>query len=106
MLTEEAATDYKARYSEAIETDTTPFIGEENTLISELKMFREKKILPRFKNYEKSILSNEMLEEFVKMRPTSREEFQKFPLKLREQIDPKQSIFLDEILDLIEQFGE
>jgi hypothetical protein len=37
-------------------------------------------------------------------KPTSRKEFFDFPLAVRDRIDPGQGQFLDEILDIVEEF--
>jgi hypothetical protein len=45
------------------------------------------------------------MEEFIKRKPTTKEEFHQFPYEIRSRIAPEQSRFLDEILDIIENIA-
>jgi len=67
--------------------------------------YRRKKIEPIMKDIQRSILSDQLLEEFVRRKPTTKKEFFEFPLALRDQIEPGQGRLRDEILDIVEEFS-
>ena len=67
--------------------------------------YRRTKIEPRTSDITKSLLADHILEEFVRRKPTTQKEFFRFPLSLRDQIDPKEGQFLVEILELIEEYA-
>jgi very-short-patch-repair endonuclease len=74
----------------------------ENILLS----YKYSNIDPRFPNQEKGILRDEMLNLFVKCKPTSFKEFQtSFPQALREITDNNQGQFLEDIFELIEEYS-
>ena len=79
-------------------------IDEDLRLRQELLDFRKKKIEPTVKNLDSSILGNKILEEFVRRKPINKEDFLQFPFYLRNQIDVDQGLFLNEILDIIENY--
>lgn len=67
--------------------------------------FRRMNIEPTFPDQTKGILRDELLEYFVKNKPTTKEEFRnKIPLKLRENTDGNQTQFFDDIFEIIEEF--
>ncbi len=71
-----------------------------------LELYKNK-ILPKFPNHERAILRREMLEAFLRNRPTSSEEFREFiPLRFREATDPKQMAFLPEILEILKEVSD
>ena len=71
-----------------------------------LHRFWQEEIQPRFPDRSKSILSEKMVNEFVKGRPiTENQWFVKTPQDLRVRIDPKQrNEFLDDILNIIDEY--
>jgi hypothetical protein len=66
--------------------------------------YRRKKIEPSLQDLNRSILADELLNKFVKNRPTTHEEFLKFPFFLRDKIESGQGEFLDEILEIVKEF--
>ena len=71
-----------------------------------LELYKNK-ILPKFPSHERAILRKEMLEAFLRNRPTTPEGFREFiPLKFREATDPKQMEFLPEILEILGEITE
>jgi very-short-patch-repair endonuclease len=71
-----------------------------------LELYKNK-ILPKFPNHERAILRKEMLEAFLRNRPTTTEEFREFiPLRFREATDPKQMEFLPEILEILKEVSD
>ena len=93
-----------AIHKKSIEVLTEELEQGDEQLRKHLLEYRRKKIEPVLKDMSKSILSDRLLEEFIRKKPTSKEEFWNFPLRVRENIDPSQGRFLDEILDIIEDF--
>ena len=66
--------------------------------------FRTKKLINKTLDLSKCILSDELIEEFIKLKPSSKEEFYLFPHRLRESIESGQTQHLDEIFEIIEEF--
>jgi very-short-patch-repair endonuclease len=67
-----------------------------------LELYRNR-VLPFFPDSERGILRKEMLEAFLRNRPTTPEEFRDLiPLRFRQETDPKQMQFLPEILQILE----
>jgi very-short-patch-repair endonuclease len=74
-------------------------------LRKELEEYRSIKIFPDYPDLEKCILRDEMIEAFVQFKPTTREAFlSSTPLALREKTEAKQMEFIDDILEIIEDF--
>jgi hypothetical protein len=76
--------------------------SEEQTLRNALREFRDQRIASVSTDVGNSILADDIIEEFIKRKPTTKEEFHQFPYEIRSKIAPEQSRFLDEILDIIE----
>ncbi len=77
-----------------------------STLDEKLLNYKRMNILPQFPDDSRGLLRKEMLEHFVKKRPTTREDFNAaVPMALRQHTDGKQMQFLDDILDIIEEQG-
>ncbi len=71
-----------------------------------LELYKSK-ILPKYPNHERAILRREMLEAFLRNRPTTPEEFREFiPLRFREATDTKQMEFLPEILEILKEVAD
>ena len=77
-------------------------VSEESMLRKALTEFRERRIGPSSKDVSGSILADDILEEFIERKPTTKEEFHQFPYEIRSRVSPAQGRHLDEILDLIE----
>jgi len=74
------------------------------SLEDKLLIYKRTNILSQFPDETKGLLRKEMLELFVKKRPTTREDFYAaVPIVLRQHTDGKQMQFLDDILEMIEE---
>ncbi len=83
-------------------TDQETYTDED--LRKELLHFRKANIEPYFSDQSRGILRDELLEYFIKYKPTTKEEFRdNIPLRLRESIDWNQLQFLDDIFQIIEE---
>jgi len=81
--------------------------GNGKTLKEELMRFNEANILSSFPDKSKGILRDEMLEQFLKKKPTSTKEFyDAIPIELRQRTDSKQLQFLDDILEIIQEYSD
>ncbi len=79
----------------------------EDWLREELALYNATNIQPRFPDIKNGILRDEMLELFVKRRPTTKDEFyQSIPQHLRTNTYGKQMQFLEDILDIIEGYAD
>lgn len=79
--------------------------SEEQTLRNALREFRDQRIASVSTDVGNSILADDIMEEFIKRKPTTKEEFHQFSYEIRSRIAPEQSRFLDEILDIIENIA-
>ena len=71
----------------------------------QLNRFWEKNISPHFKNRENSILSETMIDLFIGKRPLSEEDWFNFiPQKNREIIEPNESEYLEDILEILMEY--
>jgi hypothetical protein len=95
-----------AETDETVEEALSSATDEEEALRQALLEYRRIKIEPSSQRLERSILSDPLLEEFLKRRPIDREEFLQFPFDLRNAIDPSEGALLDEILGIIEAYAE
>jgi very-short-patch-repair endonuclease len=109
LVQESASKSVAAATSDAESAETTLFdftmSRSDDNLRKELEEYRNLTILPKSPDIERCILRDDMLEAFIKVKPTTADEFrQKLPLNLREKTDPGQMEFLDDILEIIEDF--
>lgn len=83
----------------------TPISKSDDDLRKELLHFRKVNIEPSFREQSNGILREEMIEAFVKFKPTSKEEFHSCVLRaLRENTDSQQGQFLNDIFQIIEEY--
>jgi len=98
---------YEEPKEEAVHISVPPTIPTATSVNEELRNvlleYRRKKVEPKCQDISRSILSDQMLEEFVQRKPITREEFYNFPLALREKIESGQGQFIDEILEIVEE---
>lgn len=80
--------------------------GNGKTLKEELMQFNEANILSSFPDKSKGILRDELLAYFIKLKPTSMKEFYTIPMELRQKTDSKQMQFLDDIFEIIQEYGD
>lgn len=79
----------------------TNSIGDEDLRVK-LKEFRDIVISKDYNIDRKCILSGLMIEQFIKYKPVDIDEWYKIPKKLRENIDGDQTIYLEDIFEIIE----
>lgn len=81
---------------------------DDDTLKELLIEFRESEISKEFDiNSDECILSNKMIEEFINYKPINKEEFTaKISFKLRDNIEPEQMIYINEIFEILEMIDE
>lgn len=83
----------------------TSISRSDDDLQKELLHFRKVNIEPSFRDQSNGILREEMIEAFVKFKPTSKEEFHSsVPRILRENTDSEQGQFLNDIFQIIEEY--
>lgn len=83
----------------------TPILKSDDDLRKELLHFRKVNIEPSFPDQSKGILRDEMMEAFVKFKPTTKEEFlANIPYNLRGNIGSGQGQFLNDIFQIIEEY--
>lgn len=83
----------------------TSISRSDDDLQKELLHFRKVNIEPSFRDQSNGILREEMIESFVKFKPTSKEEFHSsVPRVLRENTDSQQGQFLNDIFQIIEEY--
>ncbi len=83
----------------------TPISKSDDDLRKELLHFRKVNIEPSFPDQSKGILREEMIEAFVKYKPTTKEEFlASIPYNLRNNISSGQGQFLHDIFQIIEEY--
>lgn|GEM_PF-5446510 len=69
--------------------------------------FRKSKISKKFVINEKCILSDSIIEEFLNYKPIDKEEFtSKISFKFRDNIEPGQMIYINEIFEILEMANE
>lgn len=105
---ERAKVKYKEPREEVVHISLPPTISSTAVSVDEklrnvLLEYRRKKVEPKCQDMSRSILSDQMLEEFVRIKPITREEFHSIPLALREKIESGQGQFRDEILEIVEE---
>ncbi len=82
-----------------------PIVKNDNDLRKELIEYRKVNIDPKFTDQSKGILRKEMIEAFVKFKPTTKEEFlANIPYNLRNNISSGQGQFLNDIFQIIEEY--
>ncbi|MFZ6007551.1 MAG: DUF4011 domain-containing protein [Nitrospirota bacterium] len=82
-----------------------PIVKSDDDLRKELLDYRKVNIEPKYPNQSKGILRDEMINALIKSKPTTKEEFQSSISRvLRENIDSKQGQFLNDILQIIEEY--
>lgn len=74
----------------------------DNDLRKMLKEFRDTEIAKEYVIDRKCILSDLMIEQFMKYKPVDIDEWYDIPKKLRESIDGDQTIYLEDIFEQIE----
>jgi very-short-patch-repair endonuclease len=88
--------------------DVKLFKDEPSDLNTELKQeliaFRKKYLDPICEDIKCNILSDRMIEEFIKIKPMSKSEFHKIPQAYRENIATGQTKYLDEIFEIVEEY--
>lgn len=83
----------------------TPILKNDDDLRKELLHFRKVNIEPSFPVQSKGILREEMIEAFVKFKPTTKEEFlENISYNLRDNIGSGQAQFLNDIFQIIEEY--
>lgn len=83
----------------------TPTSKSDDDLRKELLHFRKVNIEPSFPDQSKGILRDEMIEVFIKFKPTTKEEFlSNIPYNLRSNIGSGQGQFFNDIFQLIEEY--
>lgn len=83
----------------------TPISKSDDDLRKELLHFRKVNIEPTFPDQSKGILRDEMIEAFVKFKPTTKEEFlAKIPYNLRNNISSGQGQFMNDIFQIIDEY--
>lgn len=71
-----------------------------------LRRFWEKNIKPQYPNPENSILSDKMIKRLVAGRPeTETQWFSVIPREWRVNMEPRQKVFLEDILDVVAEYG-
>ena len=85
-------------------TENSTDLNSDQKLRELLVEYRTKKLGNIVSDMSKCILSDKLLDEFIKVKPLSVEEFQKFPLRLRDNIELGQTQHLEEIFEIIEEF--
>ncbi|NVM21222.1 MAG: DUF4011 domain-containing protein [Desulfobacterales bacterium] len=98
------STQAEPEYAEAGKKPEEEDEDTDKALRDVLLAYRKKRIEPETDDIEKSILSDELLDLFVKRKPTTRHRFLQFPLAVRETIARGQARFLNEIFEVIEEF--
>ena len=77
-------------------------IQEEQTLREALNRYWESNIAPESPDRIRSILSNEIINRIVALRPETKQEWQHIiPLELRQRVEPRQGQFLEDILEIV-----
>lgn len=80
-------------------------VQEQEDLASRLLRYREEKIKHEYPNQPTCILRDDMIDAFVKHKPTTMDEFRnKIPLNLRDKSDTGQKKFLEDIFGIIEDY--
>lgn len=83
----------------------TSISKSDDELRKELLHFRKVNIEPSFPDQSKGILRDEMIEAFIKFKPTTKEEFlANIPYNLRSNIGSGQGQFLNDIFQIIEEY--
>jgi very-short-patch-repair endonuclease len=83
----------------------TPIVKNDDDLRRELIDYRKVNIEPKYTNQSNGILRDEMVEAFVRFKPTTKEEFLAcIPYNLRNNISLGQGQFLNGILQIIEEY--
>lgn len=80
-------------------------VQEGMLLVEALERYWQTNIKPYYSDRKRSVLSNEMIALLVKTRPFNKHEWLKTtPIGLRENINPDETRFLQDIYDLIEEY--
>lgn len=83
----------------------TPIVKNDYDLRRELIDYRKVNIELKYTDQSKGILRDEMVEAFVRFKPTTKEEFlARIPYNLRNNISSEQGQFLNGILQIIEEY--
>ena len=79
---------------------------DEESLEKALRRFWEKNIKPQYPDSKNSILSDKMIKYLLVGRPeTEKQWFEVIPMELRVNMDPRQKVFLEDILDIVAEYG-
>lgn len=73
-------------------------------LRDKLLRYNEENILPRFPDRSRGILREEMIEQFLLIKPSTKEDFYRIPMALREKTDGNQTQFLEDIFEIIREY--
>jgi len=77
----------------------------DNELKKELIAFRKKYLDPICEDIKCNILSDKMIDEFIRIKPITKNEFHKIPQAYRENIATGQAKYLDEIFEIVEEYA-
>ncbi len=75
---------------------------DDKELRKKLRVFRDTEIMKDYTIDKRCILSDLMIEQFIKYKPVDIDEWYDIPKKLRENIDGDQTIYLEDIFEIIE----
>lgn len=82
--------------------DGKVLVQEEETLRESLNRYWESNIAPEFPDRNRSILSNEIINRIVALKPETKQEWQHIiPLEMRQRIEARQGQFLEDILEIV-----
>ena len=73
-------------------------------LKQELIAFRKKYLDPICDDIQLNMLSDEMINEFIRVKPTNKNEFHKISEKYRSNIASGQSQYLENIYEIVEEY--